>query len=63
MLAPATTRCNGKQTLRGVLAGICVACARRDDSQAGPQTPHMLAPAVREGGVWTCAERLPPAGG
>jgi hypothetical protein len=53
-------RCPGKQTLRGALAGICVACERR--TSAGDRTPTIEPPALILRAVWVCAQRIVPAG-
>lgn len=54
-----TQRCDGKQTLRGVLAGICIACERRTADAVAPQ----VKPAAQiQCSVWVCVNRIPPAG-
>jgi hypothetical protein len=59
MLPLDVSRCAGKQTLRGVLAGICINCARRTAS--GDQ-PHIEPPALILRSVWVCKNRIVPAG-
>jgi hypothetical protein len=55
------SRCPGKQTLRGVLAGICILCERRT-APSGDRTPNIEPEALILRSVWVCAKRIVPAG-